>query len=100
MIRPGAWSPEPGACGSRPLLVIPLHHRRALELPDPHLVHAPALGFEHLDVQSVHLEHVANRGDTANLTEDEAAHRLEALPLDVDLEALGELVDVHRATEY
>src|SRR5215203_4548176 len=98
--RPGACSLEPAAWFSRPLLVIALDHRGALELPDPHLVHPPALGFEHLDVQPVHLEHVANGGHTPHLAQDEAAHRLEALALDVNFEALGQLVDVGLPAEH
>ena len=52
-LEPGAWSLEPS---SRALLRCPVHDRRAFQLPHPHLVHAAALGFEHLDVQPAHLE--------------------------------------------
>src|SRR5687768_11398035 len=64
------------------------------------LVDAPALRFEHFDfdVADVHL--LARHRHPAEVRDDEAAHGLEPVALDVDAEALGGGVDVDLGAEH
>ena len=68
-------------------------------LVDPHLVDPPALGVEHLDAQAVELEALADRRDAADVRQQIAADGLEPFALDLDVQPLRDLVDVHLAAE-
>ena len=61
---------------------------------------AAALGLEHLDVQAVELERLADRRHAADARQHVAADGLEALGLDRDVEPLAHLVDARLGAEH
>src|SRR5262249_25842183 len=69
-------------------------------LGDPDFVDAPPLGVDHLDAEAVDLEALADVRHTTDVVHQIAADRLEPGALDVDVEALRQLVDVHLAAEH
>src|SRR5215212_8271772 len=64
-----------------------------------HLVDPPPLRVEDLDDEAVHLERFADRRHPTEMRHQIAADGLEPFALDVDVQALNDLVDVHLAAE-
>src|SRR4051812_5520046 len=73
--------------------------RNRRRFSDPHLVDAAALGLEHFDRQAVDLERLADRRHAADPRQDIAADRLEAPGLDLEVEALAQIVEAHLGAE-
>src|SRR5262245_38173789 len=68
-------------------------------LADPHSIDAAPLGVEHFDREAVDVELLPDVRDAADVVHQEATHGLEAFALDLDVEPLRHLVDVHLAAE-
>src|SRR5688500_14893149 len=70
-----------------------------LAAPDAYLRDPPALDFQHFDRELIHVERLPDVRHTAQVGEQIAAERFEALALYLDAEAIGDLVDAHLAAE-
>src|SRR5215471_7472293 len=69
-------------------------------LAEAHLVDAATLGLEHFDVQAVELERFAHGGHAAQAREDVAADGPEALRLDLEVEAIAQILEAHLRAEH
>src|SRR4029079_2512638 len=77
------------------------HGRRVGDLPaDTHAHDATALGLEHLDVETVEIELLPDHGHAAELRQQVAADRAEALARDVDAQPAVQLGDGDLPAEH
>src|SRR5688572_13419872 len=67
--------------------------------PESDPVDAAALGFEDLDVHAIELESLPYRRHTADACQDIATDSLEPFGLDLDVQAITDLVEVHLPAE-
>src|SRR5579864_1670970 len=81
------------------LLLEVLRALRRRTSADAHPVDAPPLGVQDLDGQALDLECLADCRHAADVMHQEAAHGLETLPLNLDVEPPRNLVDAHLAAE-
>src|SRR3954469_13419609 len=73
--------------------------RNRRRFSDPHLVDAAALGLEHFDREAVDLERLADRRNAADARQDVPPDRLEPTGLDLEVEALAQVVEAHLGAE-
>src|SRR5262249_28732881 len=66
----------------------------------PDLVHPAPLDVEYFNVQAIDVELLAYGRNAAKLRQQEAAHRLKTLAVNLDIHPLVDLVDVDLAVEH
>src|SRR2546421_3415492 len=72
---------------------------RRRDLGDPHLVDTAALGIENLNAEAIDVKALADGRHAADLREQVAADGLESFALDLNVQSIGQLVDVHLAAD-
>src|SRR5262249_24785316 len=65
----------------------------------PDLIHPAPLHVQYFNVQAIDVELLAYSRNTAKLRQQEAAHGLKALPVNLDIQPLVDFVDVDLAVE-
>src|SRR4029450_1295766 len=68
-------------------------------LPEANLVNAASLGLEHFNVQAVELEGFGDRGHASHAREHVAADGLEPLRLDLEAEAVAQILEADLRAE-